>query len=85
MGDYIPKFCVHGLTHQESKVHGANMGPTWVLSAPDGSHVGPMNLAIRAAMPLTKKILVSLIYDSKRGHDTLLQLFSSKVSPFDAL
>ena len=23
------------------------MGPTWVLSAPDGSHVGPMNLAIR--------------------------------------
>ena len=26
--------------------HGANMGPTWVLSAPDGPHVGPMNLAI---------------------------------------
>ena len=31
----------------DSKVHGANMGPTWVLSAPDGSHVVPMNLAIR--------------------------------------
>ena len=31
-----------------SKVHGANMGPTWVLSAPGGPHVGPMNLAIRA-------------------------------------
>ena len=31
----------------ESKVHGANMEPTWVLSAPDGPHVGPMNLAIR--------------------------------------
>ena len=29
-----------------SKVHRANMGPTWVLSAPDGSHVGPMNFAI---------------------------------------
>ena len=27
-------------------VHWANMGPTWVLSAPDGPHVGPMNLAI---------------------------------------
>ena len=25
----------------ESKVHGANMGPTCVLSAPDGPHVGP--------------------------------------------
>ena len=31
----------------DSKVHGANMGPTWVLSDPDGPHVGPMNLAIR--------------------------------------
>ena len=30
----------------DSKFHGANMGPTWVLSAPDGPHVGPMNLAI---------------------------------------
>ena len=25
------------------------MGPTWVLSAPDGPHVGPINLAIRGA------------------------------------
>ena len=31
----------------DSKVHGANMGPNWVLSAPDGPHIGPMNLAIR--------------------------------------
>ena len=30
----------------DSKVHGTNMGPTWVLSAPDGPHIGPMNLAI---------------------------------------
>ena len=30
-----------------SKVHGANMGPTWGLSAPDGPHFGPMKLAIR--------------------------------------
>ena len=29
-----------------SKVHGANMGPTRVLSDPDGPHVGPMNIAI---------------------------------------
>ena len=45
--------CLGGLqrvplyTNQDSKVHGANMGPYWVLSAPDGTHVGPMNLAIR--------------------------------------
>ena len=31
----------------DSKVHGANMGPIWLLSAPDGPHVGPRNLAIR--------------------------------------
>ena len=31
----------------ESKVHGDNMGPTWVPPAPDGPHVGPMNLVIR--------------------------------------
>ena len=31
----------------EGKVHGANMGPIWVLSVPNGPHVGPMNLAIR--------------------------------------
>ena len=29
-----------------SKVHGTNMGPTWVLSAPVGPNVGLMNLAI---------------------------------------
>ena len=30
----------------DSNIHGASMGPTWVLSAPDGPHIGPMNLAI---------------------------------------
>ena len=34
------------VTIPDSKVHGANMGPAWVLSAPDGPHIGPMNLAI---------------------------------------
>ena len=32
-------------TIPDSKVHGANMVKTGVLSAPDGPHVGPMNLA----------------------------------------
>ena len=43
----------------DSKVHGANMGPTWVLSSPGGPHVGPMNLAIW--VPIS---LVSLRADS---------------------
>ena len=28
------------------------MGPTWVLSAPDGPHVGPMSLAIRVVIAI---------------------------------
>ena len=47
--------CVHSILRARwkgccdipyGKVHGANMGLTWVLSAPDGPHIGPMNLAI---------------------------------------
>ena len=34
-------------TYPDSKVHGVNMWPSWVLPAPDEPHVGPMNLAIR--------------------------------------
>ena len=34
----------------DSKVHGTNMGPIWILSDPDGPHVGPMNLAIRGVL-----------------------------------
>ena len=34
--------------YPDSKVHGANMGPTWDRQDPDGPHVGPMNLAIWA-------------------------------------
>ena len=46
--------CCHWLQHNpDSKVHGANMGPTWVLVAPDGPHVGPMKLAIREDVILT--------------------------------
>ena len=35
-----------GVQYRDSKVHVAHMGPTWVLSAPGGPHVGPMNLAL---------------------------------------
>ena len=37
---------------KESKVHGVNMGPTWILSAPDGPHDGPMNLAIGVSLEI---------------------------------
>ena len=34
----------------ESKVHEAYMGPTWGRQDPGGSHVGPVNLAIRVSI-----------------------------------
>ena len=36
--------------YPDSKVHGANMGPTWVLWARDGTHVEPMTFAIRVVV-----------------------------------
>ena len=47
------------------EVHEANMGPTWDLSAQDGPHVGPMNLAIRVCInpvvrPNSKCFMISL-------------------------
>ena len=36
--------------YPDSKVHGAYMGPIWVMSAPDGPHLGPMNFTIRVGM-----------------------------------
>ena len=36
--------------HSREAVGTLNMGPTWVLSAPDGPHVGAMNLAIRGRL-----------------------------------
>ena len=31
----------------DNKVHGANMGHTWVVSVPGWPHVGPINIAIK--------------------------------------
>ena len=53
--DTTPRYCIFitynvfliRYKYPDNKIHGASMGPTWVLSAPDGPHVGPMNLAIR--------------------------------------
>ena len=44
----------------DSKVHGANMGPTWVLSAPDGPHIVPMNPTIWD-ITQTEAVYVSVI------------------------
>ena len=42
MGNWSVEKCS---MNPDSKIHGANMGPTWVLSGPDGPHAVPMNIA----------------------------------------
>ena len=64
------------LVHSDSKVHGANMGPNWVLSAPDGPHVGPMNFAIwdmyTAVRGVSNEYALLLIYCPKYIHNRLV-------------
>ena len=40
-----PLLCIRA--YPDGIVHGANMGPTWAQSAPDGPRVGPMKHAIK--------------------------------------
>ena len=39
------------------------MGPSWVLSAPIGHHVGPMNLAIREVLSVIQTRVMLCCYD----------------------
>ena len=49
-------FVYVSFNNPDNKVHGANMGPNWVLSAPDGPHAGPVNLAIREVVGPTLEL-----------------------------
>ena len=62
----------------DSKVHGANMGPIWVLSAPDGPHVGPMAFAIRACLQWYLLVWSRVIITSEKSHWE--QIFTSDES-----
>ena len=54
---------VHGIYHgTPDKNHGAKMGPTWVLPASDGPHVGPMSLIIRDAIYCKANVILQHIY-----------------------
>ena len=65
------------------------MGSTWVLSAPDGPHVGPMNLAIWVYIPLTYWSLedVAMIWKMKypiacyKFMSTSCEMFQVNVTP----
>ena len=43
----------------DRKVHGANIGPTWVLLAPDEPHVVRMNLAMKGTLYIMPNLPIS--------------------------
>ena len=45
------------VNYPDSKVHGASKGPICGMSAPDGPHAGPMNIAISVVMHTGEMIL----------------------------
>ena len=51
LGENCPSHSETGM-YPDSKVHGANMEPTWVLWAPGGPQVGPIGLAVRVSICL---------------------------------
>ena len=60
--------CFHSIVqHGYPDSHGANMGPTWVLSAPDGPHVGPRNLAITVALTHAVRCFFKKVYQNMSG------------------
>ena len=68
-----------------SKVHGANMGLTWVLSAPDGPHVGPMNHAIWALsiVPHGRDTLCHISHNSLPTHTLWNMHWDNSAHPSD--
>ena len=60
--------------HPDSKVYGANMGPTWGRQDPGGTHVGPMNFAIWEV----------IIWSLNQGWfvNTTLRISSQAISPY---
>ena len=53
-------------TCPDNKVRGANMGPTWVLSAPDGPHIAPMKLAI-GVIAIYQAWVIERISETQQG------------------
>ena len=54
-----------GTAFPDSKVNGANMGPTWVRQDPGGPHVDSMNLDIWAFEVLYNVIIYQDLSNSK--------------------
>ena len=59
-------------TASNSKVHGANMEPTWGQQDPGGPHVGPMNftISVHHALTLEMKWVWGLNNNMNIGHET---------------
>ena len=83
LGSHSDDFCEmnNNITVPDNKVHEANMGPTWVLSVPDGPHVGPMNLAIRGGKSYEGTCRIPRQNGARGGHGSDLRELCFKTTP----
>ena len=58
------------------------MGPNWVLSAPDGPHVGPTNLAIRDTLSAINSLRPSGTIWHQTSSSRLVQIMACRLSEF---
>ena len=58
----------------DSKVQGANMGPTWVLKDPDGPHVGPHEPCYHGSIIWVNALLWLVWYDTHCVHSCCMHL-----------
>ena len=57
------------MSNPDSKVHGANMGPTWGGQDPGGPHVGPMNFAMwKLGYYFTYNVIIFNKKSRTKGH-----------------
>ena len=89
--DTLPKAPVTQFFYvSDSKVHGANMGPTWFLSSPGGPHVGPLTLLSGVFFAVTWEMLmqqlmyknVSLFFEKSRYHPLTKRVYNIKIMYF---
>ena len=70
-------------TYPDSKVYGANMGPTLVLLAPGGPHVGPMNIAINITVRgIAVAAIIFILTDVIKRSNSLIYVSLREVTPW---
>ena len=70
--------------YHDSKVHGANMGPTWGRQDPGQPHVGHMNLAIWVVKTILQQFSTYILQSKELSDDIISRYETSEESAMNA-